>query len=63
MPNLPYDTEKDLAADNTFLWPQLIAEKRFFNTGQLKLGVNVGYRFHTQSNNTRFDQLKITVLP
>jgi outer membrane protein OmpA-like peptidoglycan-associated protein len=48
--------QKDLAADSFFFWPQLIAEKRFFNTGALKLGVNVGYRLHTQSNPT-FDQL------
>ncbi|HKQ69667.1 MAG TPA: OmpA family protein, partial [Polyangiaceae bacterium] len=31
-------------------------EKRFLNTGALKLGVNVGYRGHTQSD-PRFDQI------
>jgi OOP family OmpA-OmpF porin len=48
--------QKDLAADSIFFWPQLIAEKRFFGAGILKIGANVGFRAHTQ-NNPRFDQL------
>src|SRR6266508_579322 len=48
--------QKDLASDGVFFWPQLIAEKRFGATGAFKLGLNVGFRLHTQSN-TRFDQL------
>src|SRR6185369_2863582 len=36
--------QKDLAADSLFFWPQLIAEKRFFDAGILKLGVNAGFR-------------------
>ena len=48
--------QKDLAADNIFFWPQLIAEKRFFGGGILKIGANVGFRAHTQSN-PRFDQI------
>jgi outer membrane protein OmpA-like peptidoglycan-associated protein len=49
--------QKDLAADSTFFWPQLILEKRFFSIGALKIGLNVGFRAHTQEN-PRFDQLK-----
>jgi len=48
--------QKNLAADSLFFWPQLIIEKRFFSAGVLKLGANVGFRAHTQSN-PRFDQL------
>src|SRR5882672_2535150 len=48
--------QKDLAADSVFFWPQLIAEKRLFSTGALKIGANVGFRLHTQSN-PRYDQL------
>src|SRR5882757_6268965 len=48
--------QKDLGADSVFFWPQLIAEKRFFGAGILKIGANVGFRAHTQ-NNPRFDQL------
>ncbi len=48
--------QKDLASDGVFFWPQLIAEKRFGATGAFKLGLNVGFRLHTQSN-PRFDQL------
>lgn len=32
-----------------FFWPQLIAEKRFGATGKLKIGANVGMRFHPES--------------
>ena len=49
--------DKNLGADSTFFWPQLVAEKRFSATGALKLGLNVGYRAHTQSN-PQFDQLQ-----
>jgi outer membrane protein OmpA-like peptidoglycan-associated protein len=49
--------DRDLASDGMFFWPQLIAEKRFSSTGALKLGLNVGYRAHTQSN-PQFNQLK-----
>jgi len=49
--------DKDLLGDSTFFWPQLIAEKRFSATGAFKVGLNVGYRFHTQSN-PQFDQIK-----
>lgn len=47
---------KDLGADSVFFWPQLVAETRFGSTGIFKVGANVGYRLHTQSN-PRFDQL------
>src|SRR5258708_1829742 len=30
--------QKDLGADSLFFWPQLIAEKRFFSAGALKVG-------------------------
>jgi OOP family OmpA-OmpF porin len=32
-----------------FLWPQLIAEKRFGATGKFKIGLNAGVRIHDQS--------------
>jgi OmpA-OmpF porin, OOP family len=46
----PDSGQKNLAADSLFYWPQLVAEKRFLSTGALKLGLNVGYRGHTQNN-------------
>jgi outer membrane protein OmpA-like peptidoglycan-associated protein len=44
------NAQKDLAADSVFFWPQLVAEKRFLTAGALKLGLNVGFRAHTQKN-------------
>ena len=32
-----------------FVWPQVIAEKRFIGTGLLRVGVNAGFRAHQQS--------------
>ncbi|HRG99592.1 MAG TPA: OmpA family protein [Polyangiaceae bacterium] len=32
-----------------FVWPQIIAEKRFIRTGLLRVGVNAGFRAHQQS--------------
>lgn len=49
--------ERSLGADKVFYWPQLIVEKRFGESGRLKMGANVGYRGHTQKN-PRFDQLE-----
>jgi OOP family OmpA-OmpF porin len=49
--------QKDLGADSIFFWPQLVAETRFGSTGVFKVGANVGYRAHTQSN-PRFDQVR-----
>jgi OmpA-OmpF porin, OOP family len=48
---------RNLGGDKIFYWPQAVVEKRFGSTGQLKLGLNVGFRGHTQNNDTRFDQL------
>jgi outer membrane protein OmpA-like peptidoglycan-associated protein len=42
---------KNAGADpSVWYWPQAIVEKRFGATGQLKLGVNVGYRGHSPSD-------------
>src|SRR5882724_9127293 len=49
--------QKNLGADSLFYWPQILVEKRFFSTGTLKVGLDVGFRGHTQSN-PRFDQIK-----
>ncbi len=46
-----FSAERDMAADPGFwYWPRLVAEKRFLSGGDLKLGIDVGYRGHTGSN-------------
>lgn len=43
--------QRDLMADPGFwYWPRIVGEKRFFEGGPLKLGLDVGYRGHTGSN-------------
>jgi outer membrane protein OmpA-like peptidoglycan-associated protein len=45
------DAARSAGADPSFwYWPQLIAEKRFGSTGQLKIGANVGFRGHSASS-------------
>jgi OmpA-OmpF porin, OOP family len=45
------DASRNAGADPTvWLWPQLIAEKRFGRTGQFKVGANVGFRWHSPSD-------------
>jgi OmpA-OmpF porin, OOP family len=45
------DAPKNGGADPTFwYWPQLIGEKRFGQTGQFKIGANVGFRGHGASD-------------
>jgi outer membrane protein OmpA-like peptidoglycan-associated protein len=45
------DAYRQAAGDRGwFLWPQLIAEKRFGATGKLKIGLNAGFRAHDVSN-------------
>lgn len=44
------DAPKSAGADpGFFVWPQLIAEKRFGATGVFKIGTNVGFRAHSVS--------------
>jgi OmpA-OmpF porin, OOP family len=44
------DAPKNAGADpGGFVWPQLIAERRFGATGWLKIGANAGFRFHPPS--------------
>jgi OOP family OmpA-OmpF porin len=46
----PTDAPKDAAADPGFwYWPQLIVERHFGRTGQVKIDLNGGYRGHTGS--------------
>jgi outer membrane protein OmpA-like peptidoglycan-associated protein len=48
---------KDLGRDAAFFWPHAVFEKRFGATGALKLGLDLGFRLHTQSN-PKFDQIQ-----
>ncbi|MCL2724356.1 MAG: OmpA family protein [Polyangiaceae bacterium] len=40
------------ADPSVWVWPQLIAEKRFGSVGQFKIGANIGYRAHSPSDTT-----------
>ena len=45
------DAPRDAGADPTvWVWPQVIAEKRFGSYGQFKIGTNVGFRAHGPSD-------------
>lgn len=45
------NADNDMLADpGAWYWPRLVAEKRFFEDGALKLGLDIGYRGHTGSN-------------
>jgi OmpA-OmpF porin, OOP family len=51
---------RDLGAEPAaFFWPQVAVDKSFGPQGQglVRFGLNAGYRFHTDSDKTRFDQL------
>jgi outer membrane protein OmpA-like peptidoglycan-associated protein len=57
---LPFGSSvpSNLGADpKLWYWPQVAAEKRFGHQGQVRLGLNVGYRGHGGTN-PQFDQLK-----
>ncbi|MBL0195227.1 MAG: OmpA family protein [Myxococcales bacterium] len=44
------DAPRSAGADpGYFVWPQVIAEKRFIGAGLLRVGVNAGFRAHQQS--------------
>ena len=46
----PTDTPKNAGADPGFwVWPQLIAERRFGATDIVKIDLNAGFRAHTGS--------------
>jgi len=46
----PTDAPQNAAADPGFwYWPEVIVERRFGRTGQLKIDLNAGYRGHTGS--------------
>ncbi|MCL2778838.1 MAG: OmpA family protein [Polyangiaceae bacterium] len=40
------------ADPSVWVWPQLIAEKRFGATGKFKVGANIGFRAHSMSDTT-----------
>jgi hypothetical protein len=45
------DAPKNAGADpSVWVWPQVIAEKRFGSIGQFKVAANVGYRWHSPSD-------------
>ena len=47
---------QDLGADPSFwYWPHLIVENHFGFSRRLKIGIDVGYRGHTSSDPTRFE--------
>jgi outer membrane protein OmpA-like peptidoglycan-associated protein len=44
------DAPRNAGADpSPWVWPQIIAEKRFGSIGQFKIGANVGFRWHSPS--------------
>jgi OOP family OmpA-OmpF porin len=54
------DAPRDLGAEpSAWFWPQLAVEKSIGPQAQglVRLGLNLGYRFHTDDGKTRFDQL------
>ncbi len=45
------DAKKNAGADpSVWFWPQIMAEKRFFSTGALRIGLNGGFRAHNPSD-------------
>ncbi len=47
------DASKDAGGDpSVWVWPQIIAEKRFGSIGQFKIGLNAGARLHSPSDTT-----------
>ncbi len=55
------DAPRDLAGEpGAWFWPQLAVEKSIGPQapGLVRLGLNAGYRFHTEDGKTRFDQLR-----
>jgi len=47
------DAPRSAGADpGFFIWPQLIGEKRFGNTGFFKIGANAGFRAHNTTGTT-----------
>ena len=47
------DASKTAGADPSFwYWPQAMIEKRFFSGGEVKIGLNAGYRGHAASSTT-----------
>lgn len=42
------NAERDLVADpGAWYWPRIVAERRFFEDGAFRIGLDVGYRGHT----------------